>query len=174
MSCFHLGLILVFDVSVSNQTGCRLDMISCLETLFTFFARRRLFLSDWFLLLNFGNFLFLAFLLRLRDWPKSEENRDEFIWWWIPSIIWCDFGGWNGSSVHPKLLNVADDWAQLLQCCMESAHEWSEESWSSDDRYNASCCCTMGLHWLLTSLSTNHKKSGPKHSQLQLRMGIHP
>ena len=40
---FRLGWKLVFDVSVFNQTGRRLDMQSCLATLGTFCARIRLF-----------------------------------------------------------------------------------------------------------------------------------
>ena len=61
-------------------------------------------LTDRLLLFNFGNrvFCFLLFLSRLRDWPilKSEENRDDFVWCCKLSTIWCDFGGWNRSSVR--------------------------------------------------------------------------
>ena len=76
--------------------------------------------TDRLLLFNFGNrvFCFLLFLSRLRDWPilKSEENRDDFVWCCKLSTIWCDFGGWNRSSVHPRWLDIADKWSKFFRC----------------------------------------------------------
>ena len=87
--------------------------------------------TNWFLLFSLENrvFCFLPFLSRLGDWPvlKSEKNRDDFIWWWKPSTIRCDFGGWNRSSVRPTLFDIPDKWSKFFQCRVKSDHEWSGE-----------------------------------------------
>ena len=59
------------DVSVSNQTGRRLDTISRLETLGTFYTRIRVFkrIGSCFSISEIVCFVFLPFLSRMRDWP---------------------------------------------------------------------------------------------------------
>ena len=70
---FCLRLKLFFDVSVSSQTGRRLDMISCLETPCTFSAR--ICWTDRLLLFNFGNSAIWFSCSFSRDWETGPSWR---------------------------------------------------------------------------------------------------
>ena len=112
---FHLVLNLVFDVSFSNQTGRRVGHDLSSRDYWCVFRENPCLRTDSNLEIVF--FAFLPFS-RGWDWPvlQSEENRDDFIWWCKLLTIWRDFGGWNRASVHPRSLDIADDWAKFFRC----------------------------------------------------------
>ena len=75
---FRLHLKLNFDVSVSNQTGRRLDMQSCLATLGTFCARMRVFkrFGSCFSISEMVFFGFFALSLEIEGLARPEERRE--------------------------------------------------------------------------------------------------
>ena len=72
---FCLVLKLVFDVSVSNQTGRRLDMSSRLETLRKIYARIRVFKRTDYCFSISEIVLFLSSRLFSRDWETGSSWR---------------------------------------------------------------------------------------------------